>query len=58
MKDYFEFFNCSYDSVKVNYDNKDSFYTFVNNSIFHLKKVVENLEYIKQVDDRGSKKTG
>ena len=56
MKDYFEFFNCSYDSVKVNYDNKDSFYTFVNNSIFHLK-VVENLEHIKQIDDRGSKKT-
>ena len=57
MKDYFEFFNCSYDSVKVNYDNKDSFYTSVNNSIFHLKKVVENLERIKQIDDRGFKKT-
>ena len=54
---YFEFFNTSLDINKNNYENTDSFHTFVNKSIHHLKRTLDSLEEIKKINDRTKEET-
>lgn len=57
MNRYFEFFNTSLDINKNNYENTDSFHTFVNKSIHHLKRTLDSLEEIKKINDRTKEET-